>query len=66
MKATFVELSPFSKYREDYVSDDEYRALQQALSPTRKLAMSSRELVDYERSGSATNAAVKESAVVYE
>lgn len=31
MKATFVELSPFSKYREDYVSDDEYRALQQAL-----------------------------------
>jgi hypothetical protein len=31
MKAIFVELSPFSKYREDYLRDGEYRELQQEL-----------------------------------
>jgi len=28
MDATFVELPPFEKYREDYLSDDAYRELQ--------------------------------------
>lgn len=31
MRATFVELSPFSKYREDYLGDDDYRELQREL-----------------------------------
>lgn len=31
MDATFVEMSFFEKYRADYLSDDEYRALQQTL-----------------------------------
>lgn len=29
MQATFVELPPFEKYRADYLSDDDYRLLQQ-------------------------------------
>jgi len=28
MDATFIELAPFQKYRSDYLTDDEYRALQ--------------------------------------
>jgi hypothetical protein len=28
MKATFVELPPFQRFRSDYLSDDEYRNLQ--------------------------------------
>jgi hypothetical protein len=28
MKAIFVELPPFQRFRSDYLSDDEYRALQ--------------------------------------
>jgi hypothetical protein len=28
MRAIFVELSPFRKYREGYLTDDEYRELQ--------------------------------------
>jgi hypothetical protein len=31
MKATFVELSPFRKYRGDYLDDDQYRELQYEL-----------------------------------
>ena len=31
MKLTFVELPAFSRYREDYLDDDEYRKLQAEL-----------------------------------
>jgi mRNA-degrading endonuclease RelE of RelBE toxin-antitoxin system len=31
MKATFIELPPFERHRQAYLSDDSYRALQQAL-----------------------------------
>jgi hypothetical protein len=31
MRATFVELPPFQKYRSDYLSDDEYRLLQEQM-----------------------------------
>jgi hypothetical protein len=31
MRATFVELSSFQKYRADYLTDDEYRLLQEEM-----------------------------------
>jgi hypothetical protein len=31
MQATFVELPPFEKYRANYLSDDEYRLLQEQM-----------------------------------
>ncbi|MBF0750887.1 MULTISPECIES: type II toxin-antitoxin system RelE/ParE family toxin [Pasteurellaceae] len=31
MNLTFVELTPFSKYRAEYISDDEYRVFQNEL-----------------------------------
>lgn len=31
MRAIFVELSPFQKYRSDYLTDDEYRLLQEGM-----------------------------------
>jgi hypothetical protein len=31
MKAIFVELAAFRKYRSDYLSDDEYRSLQEEI-----------------------------------
>lgn len=31
MQATFVELPPFEKYRAGYLSDDEYRLLQEEM-----------------------------------
>jgi|ERR1700679_853015 hypothetical protein len=31
MRAIFVELAPFRKYRSDYLTDDEYRLLQEEM-----------------------------------
>lgn len=31
MKATFIELPPFERYRRDYLSDESFRELQKAL-----------------------------------
>ena len=31
MKATFIELPPFERHRQSYLSDESYRAFQQAL-----------------------------------
>ncbi len=31
MKATFIELPPFERYRQDYLSDESFRGLQQLL-----------------------------------
>lgn len=31
MKATFVELPPFQRHRQDYLSDESFRAFQQML-----------------------------------
>jgi len=36
MKAVFVELPPFERYRADYLADDAFRALQDLLMQQRK------------------------------
>ncbi len=36
MKALFIELPPFERYRQDYLTDDEYRNLQNFLLLTPK------------------------------
>jgi hypothetical protein len=44
MKLTFVELPAFSRYREDYLDDDEYRKLRQSclLIPLRAMLLKAR------------------------